>query len=58
LNDFAASGVCGIRPLTVDLIGPSSGGGRGFHVLDVVPFAEEEEEEESPFVGMLEVEGA
>jgi hypothetical protein len=56
LNDFAASGVCGIRPLTVDLIGPSSGGGRGFHVLDVVPFAAEEEE--SPFVGMLEVEGA
>jgi hypothetical protein len=31
------------------------GGGRGFRVLEVVLF---EEEDESPFVGMLRVEGA
>jgi hypothetical protein len=31
------------------------GGGRRFRVLDVVPF---EEEDESPFVGLLQVEAA
>jgi len=31
------------------------GGGRRFRVIDVVPFAEEDE---SPFVGMLKVEAA
>jgi hypothetical protein len=32
------------------------GNGRRFRVLDIVPF--EEEEEESPFVGLLQVEAA
>jgi hypothetical protein len=31
------------------------GGGRRFRVLDVVPF---EDEDESPFVGLLQVEAA
>ena len=31
------------------------GGGRKFRVIDVVPF---EEEDESPFVGLLQVEAA
>ena len=31
------------------------GGGRKFHVLDVVPF---DEEDESPFIGLLQVEAA